>query len=51
VARAIVGPAIVRLVGEPELLRAQYTERELRRAVTMSADELTEDALAERRAA
>ena len=35
---------------EPELLRVQYTERELRRAVAMSVDELTEDALAAKHA-
>jgi hypothetical protein len=52
VARALVGPAIVRVVGiEPEMLRAQYTEQERRRAVAMSVDELTEDALAAKRAA
>lgn len=46
-ARALVGPAIVRLIGvEPELMRPQYSERELRRALAMSMDELTEDALA-----
>jgi hypothetical protein len=47
VTRAIVGPAIVRVVGiEPELLEPQYTEHELRRAVVMSMDELTQEALA-----
>ena len=52
VARAVMGPAIVRLVGvEPEMLRAQYTERELRRAAAMSMDELTADALADEHAA
>ncbi len=46
VARALLGPAIVRVVGvEPELLSVQYTERELRRCASMSAEELTEDAL------
>jgi hypothetical protein len=51
VARAVFGPAIVRVVGvEPDLLRAQYTERELRRAVEMTMDEMTEDALAAKRA-
>jgi para-aminobenzoate N-oxygenase AurF len=51
-ARALVGPAVVRLVGiEPELLRTLYTEIELRRAVAMTLDELTEDALAAKRAA
>lgn len=52
VARALIGPAIVRVVGvEPELLRAQYTERELHRAAAMSVEELTADALAAKRAA
>ncbi|MFT3770500.1 MAG: ferritin family protein [Minicystis sp.] len=50
-ARAVMGPVIVRIVGvEPELLRVQYTERELRRAVAMTVDELTEDALAAKHA-
>jgi hypothetical protein len=52
VARALVGPAIVRVVGiEPEMLRAQYTEQERRRAAAMSIDELTADALAAKHAA
>ncbi|APR82777.1 Hypothetical protein A7982_08126 [Minicystis rosea] len=52
VVRAILGPAIVRVVGiEPELLRALYTEHELRRAAAMSMDELAEEAMSAKRAA
>ncbi|APR77807.1 Hypothetical protein A7982_03154 [Minicystis rosea] len=52
VARAVMGPLIVRFVGvEPEMLRVQYTDRELRRAVGMSMDELAAAALADEHAA
>ncbi len=52
VVRAVAGPALERLVGiEPDLLRRLYTEHELRRAATMTMDELAAEALEERRAA
>lgn len=45
VARALAGPAIVRLIGlEPELLQKLYSESELRRAAAMSLEELREGA-------
>ncbi len=52
VVRAVAGPALERLVGiDQALLQRLYTEHELRRAATLTMDELAAEALQERRAA